>query len=81
MYTNIILTNEFDLFSISSIQEPKFTKKILKHGDKTTFPSKGDRVSCFYTGKLENGVVFDSNVSGAGMEDLLLSEYTITLLM
>lgn len=50
-----------------SIQEPKYTKKILKHGDKTTFASKGDRVSCFYTGKLENGVVFDSNVAGAGV--------------
>ena len=23
-------------------------------------------MSCFYTGKLENGVVFDSNISGAG---------------
>lgn len=49
----------------SKKEEPKFVKKILKHGDKTTFASKGDRVSCFYTGKLENGVVFDSNVSGA----------------
>lgn len=49
----------------SKKEEPKFTKKILKHGDKTSFPSKGDRVSCFYTGKLENGVVFDSNISGA----------------
>lgn len=49
----------------SKKEEPKFAKKILKHGDKTSFPSKGDRVSCFYTGKLENGVVFDSNISGA----------------
>lgn len=49
----------------SKKEEPKFTKKILKHGDKTSFPSKGDRVSCFYTGKLENGLVFDSNISGA----------------
>lgn len=54
-------------------------KKILKHGDKTTFASKGDRVSCFYTGKLENGVVFDSNVSGAGIENLLFSECTYCL--
>lgn len=45
-------------------EEPKFSKKILKHGDKATFASKGDRVSCFYTGKLENGVVFDSNMPG-----------------
>ncbi|KAJ7384789.1 FK506-binding protein 2B [Desmophyllum pertusum] len=49
----------------SKKEEPKFTKKILKHGDKATFPTKGDRVSCFYIGKLENGVVFDSNISGA----------------
>ena len=44
-------------------QEPvKYTKKILKNGDKCTFPKKGDEVECFYTGKLDNGKVFDTNM-------------------
>ncbi|XP_073673094.1 peptidyl-prolyl cis-trans isomerase FKBP3 [Garra rufa] len=41
---------------------PKFTKSVLKKGDKTNFPKKGDTVSCWYTGTLENGTVFDSNI-------------------
>ncbi|XP_026104511.1 peptidyl-prolyl cis-trans isomerase FKBP3-like [Carassius auratus] len=41
---------------------PKFTKTILKKGDKTNFPKKGDTVSCWYTGTLEDGTVFDSNI-------------------
>lgn len=41
---------------------PKFTKSVLKKGDKTNFPKKGDTVSCWYTGTLEDGSVFDSNV-------------------
>ncbi|XP_043075025.1 peptidyl-prolyl cis-trans isomerase FKBP3 [Puntigrus tetrazona] len=41
---------------------PKFTKSILKKGDKTNFPRKGDTVSCWYTGTLEDGSVFDSNI-------------------
>ncbi|XP_016122164.1 peptidyl-prolyl cis-trans isomerase FKBP3-like, partial [Sinocyclocheilus grahami] len=41
---------------------PKFTKTILKKGDKANFPRKGDTVSCWYTGTLEDGTVFDSNI-------------------
>ncbi|KAI2652361.1 Peptidyl-prolyl cis-trans isomerase FKBP3 [Labeo rohita] len=41
---------------------PKFTKSILKKGDKTNFPRKGDTVSCWYTGTLEDGTVFDTNI-------------------
>ncbi|XP_068110257.1 peptidyl-prolyl cis-trans isomerase FKBP3 [Hyperolius riggenbachi] len=41
---------------------PKYTKAILKKGDKVTFPKKGDTVHCWYTGTLEDGTVFDSNV-------------------
>ncbi|ESO09330.1 hypothetical protein HELRODRAFT_156441 [Helobdella robusta] len=41
---------------------PKYTKKILKQGDKCTYPKKGDEVECYYTGKLDNGKVFDTNV-------------------
>jgi len=43
-------------------EPPKYTKKILKNGDKTRFPQKGDEVECYYTGKLDNGKVFDSNM-------------------
>lgn len=41
---------------------PKYIKAILKKGDKTNFPKKGDTVSCWYTGSLEDGTVFDTNV-------------------
>ncbi|XP_051500455.1 peptidyl-prolyl cis-trans isomerase FKBP3-like [Myxocyprinus asiaticus] len=41
---------------------PKYTKSILKKGDKTNFPKKGDTVSCWYTGTLEDGTVFDTNI-------------------
>lgn len=44
---------------------PKFTKAVLKKGDKTNFPKKGDTVSCWYTGTLEDGTVFDTNVPTA----------------
>ena len=40
----------------------KYTKRILKMGDRSTYPSKGDTVECYYTGKLDNGKVFDTNV-------------------
>ncbi|XP_075700080.1 peptidyl-prolyl cis-trans isomerase FKBP3 [Rhinoderma darwinii] len=42
---------------------PKYTKSILKKGDKTNFPKKGDTVHCWYTGTLEDGTVFDSNTA------------------
>ncbi|KAG9282901.1 peptidyl-prolyl cis-trans isomerase FKBP3 [Astyanax mexicanus] len=41
---------------------PKFTKAVLKKGDKTNFPKKGDTVACWYTGTLEDGTVFDTNI-------------------
>ncbi|XP_007434202.1 peptidyl-prolyl cis-trans isomerase FKBP3 isoform X1 [Python bivittatus] len=41
---------------------PKYTKSILKRGDKINFPKKGDVVHCWYTGKLQDGTVFDSNI-------------------
>ncbi|XP_063079004.1 peptidyl-prolyl cis-trans isomerase FKBP3 [Engraulis encrasicolus] len=41
---------------------PKFFKSVLKKGDKTNFPKKGDTVGCWYTGTLEDGTVFDTNV-------------------
>ncbi|XP_051511621.1 peptidyl-prolyl cis-trans isomerase FKBP3-like [Myxocyprinus asiaticus] len=41
---------------------PKYTKSILKKGDKTNFPKKGETVSCWYTGTLEDGTVFDTNI-------------------
>ncbi|ELU16225.1 hypothetical protein CAPTEDRAFT_171636 [Capitella teleta] len=43
------------------VEEPKYKKRILKGGNKVNFPRKGDVVSCFYTGKLADGTVFDQN--------------------
>ncbi|KAG7509216.1 peptidyl-prolyl cis-trans isomerase FKBP3 [Solea senegalensis] len=44
---------------------PKYTKSVLKKGDKTNFPKKGETVSCWYTGTLEDGTVFDTNIPAA----------------
>ncbi|XP_073348841.1 peptidyl-prolyl cis-trans isomerase FKBP3 [Pagrus major] len=44
---------------------PKYTKSVLKKGDKTNFPKKGETVSCWYTGSLEDGTVFDTNIPAA----------------
>ncbi|XP_061668589.1 peptidyl-prolyl cis-trans isomerase FKBP3 isoform X2 [Syngnathoides biaculeatus] len=44
---------------------PRFTKSTLKKGDKTNFPKKGDTVSCWYTGTLEDGTIFDTNIPSA----------------
>uniref|UniRef100_A0A3B3QE35 peptidylprolyl isomerase n=1 Tax=Paramormyrops kingsleyae TaxID=1676925 RepID=A0A3B3QE35_9TELE len=41
---------------------PKYTKSVLKKGDKVNFPKKSDTVSCWYTGTLEDGTVFDTNI-------------------
>ncbi|KAJ8409094.1 hypothetical protein AAFF_G00241150 [Aldrovandia affinis] len=41
---------------------PKYLKSVLKKGDKATFPKKGDTVSCWYSGALEDGTVFDTNI-------------------
>ncbi|XP_039258302.1 peptidyl-prolyl cis-trans isomerase FKBP3-like [Styela clava] len=44
---------------------PKFKKtNVLKKGDKTNFPKPGDKVKCYYVGKLEDGTVFDSLTQG-----------------
>ncbi|KAG8517737.1 Peptidyl-prolyl cis-trans isomerase FKBP3, partial [Galemys pyrenaicus] len=41
---------------------PKYTKSVLKKGDKTNFPKKGDVVHCWYTGTLQDGTIFDTNI-------------------
>ena len=45
-----------------SQEEVKFTKRIVKMGDRATYPNKGDTVECYYTGRLDSGKVFDTNV-------------------
>ncbi|EGF82038.1 hypothetical protein BATDEDRAFT_23289 [Batrachochytrium dendrobatidis JAM81] len=46
--------------SVSTV--PLFTKSIIKKGTGQTFPRKGSTVSCWYTGTLEDGTVFDTNI-------------------
>ncbi|KAF9996335.1 FK506-binding protein 2B [Entomortierella chlamydospora] len=40
---------------------PKFTKTVLKKGDKSGYPKKGSNVAVFYTGYFEDGTIFDTN--------------------
>ncbi|KAG0379461.1 FK506-binding protein 2B [Mortierella sp. AD032] len=40
---------------------PKFTKTVLKKGDKIGFPRKGSNVAVFYTGYFDDGTMFDTN--------------------
>ncbi|KAL7888283.1 hypothetical protein AOLI_G00032570 [Acnodon oligacanthus] len=51
-----------DVAEVVNEGPPKFTKAVLKKGDKTNFPKKGDTVACWYTGTLEDGTVFDTNI-------------------
>ncbi|KAI8480768.1 FK506-binding protein 2B [Branchiostoma belcheri] len=51
------------MFDTKAAEAPKYTKQILKKGDGKNFPSKGDLVSCWYKGMLEDGTVFDTNIS------------------
>ena len=41
---------------------PRYTKSVLKKGDETNFPKKGDDVPCWFTGTLQEGAVSDPNV-------------------
>ncbi|KAJ1911804.1 FK506-binding protein 2B [Tieghemiomyces parasiticus] len=43
-------------------EQSKYRKQLLVKGDKVNFPKKGDAVSCWYTGQLEDGTVFDTNM-------------------
>jgi len=51
---------------VEEVQEsevPKYTKRILKKGDKENFPLRKQVVKVNYTGTLEGGKVFDSSFS------------------
>ena len=40
---------------------PKYTKYVVKKGNKINYPRAGDTVLCYYVGKLTDGTVFDTN--------------------
>lgn len=56
------VTEKMKKLEAKAAEPVKFTKKIIKTGDKTTYPQKGEDVECYYTGKLADGKVFDTNV-------------------
>uniref|UniRef100_A0A3P8UQ90 peptidylprolyl isomerase n=1 Tax=Cynoglossus semilaevis TaxID=244447 RepID=A0A3P8UQ90_CYNSE len=62
---------------------PRYTKSVLKKGDKTNIPKKGDTVSCWYTGTLEDGTVFDTNIPTGKrhrLSSLTIIEHTIFII-
>ncbi|KAI0211316.1 Peptidyl-prolyl cis-trans isomerase FKBP3 [Lamellibrachia satsuma] len=40
---------------------PKYSKYVLKKGNKINYPRPGDTVLCYYIGKMPDGTVFDTN--------------------
>ncbi|KAJ2742971.1 FK506-binding protein 2B, partial [Coemansia sp. BCRC 34301] len=50
----------------AAVEAPKYTKRIIKRGTGLGFPSKGDRVSVYYSGWLEDGTLFDTNTKSKG---------------
>ncbi|KAK3257827.1 FK506-binding protein 2B [Cymbomonas tetramitiformis] len=42
-------------------EKPKYTKRIMKKGDKQNFPLKKQAIKCNYTGRLSDGTQFDSS--------------------
>ncbi|PIA15194.1 hypothetical protein COEREDRAFT_45334 [Coemansia reversa NRRL 1564] len=55
-----------DLSEEKGPEPVKYTKNVIKKGTGDRCPKKGDRVSVFYTGQLENGTVFDTNTEPKG---------------
>ncbi|KAJ1955195.1 FK506-binding protein 2B [Linderina pennispora] len=51
-------------------ETPKYVKKTTKRGTGQRMPSKGDRVSVYYTGMLEDGTVFDTNLKTKGRKPM-----------
>ncbi|XP_076821295.1 peptidyl-prolyl cis-trans isomerase FKBP3-like [Clavelina lepadiformis] len=47
------------------VEIPRYKKTVLKKGDKANFPKRGDKVVCYYVGKLADGTVFDSLQPGS----------------
>ncbi|KAJ2113943.1 FK506-binding protein 2B [Coemansia sp. RSA 922] len=48
------------------VEEPKYTKRVIKKGTGLGSPVKGDRVSVYYSGWLEDGKLFDTNITTKG---------------
>jgi FK506-binding protein 3 len=40
---------------VEADEKPLYQKQVIKRGDKTNFPKKGDTVACYYTGMLVDG--------------------------
>lgn len=53
-------------------EEVKYTKVIITKGEKDKYPIKGDLVKCFYTGKLPDGKVFDTNIGRSNRKKIPL---------
>ncbi|KAJ2006927.1 FK506-binding protein 2B [Coemansia thaxteri] len=49
-----------------AVKEPKYVKLVTKKGTGDRCPTKGDRVSVFYSGWLEDGKLFDTNTAKKG---------------
>eukprot|EP00116_Pleurobrachia_bachei_P011257 sb/3471519/ len=55
--------------ALANAEKCGFTKKVITKGKTHMKPEKGSVVAVWYTGKLEDGTVFDSNVENARKKD------------
>ncbi|KAJ2060166.1 FK506-binding protein 2B [Coemansia sp. S146] len=55
-----------EVVQLAVVEEPKYTKRVIKKGTGSGCPVKGDRVSVYYSGWLEDGTLFDTNITTKG---------------
>ena len=47
-------------------ERKRFTRQIKRQGDKMNFPKKGSSVRVYYSGMLDDGMIFDTNTTKKG---------------
>jgi len=61
----------------NAVEECRYTKQITKKGKTHMKPEKGSVVSVWYTGKTEDGKVFDTNIETARKKDVKALKFKV----